>query len=75
MTAVTIEGIVEGGQIRLQGNIRLPDDTKVYVVVPDMQIEQVARIVRPRLAHPEQAADFKMEIVTEGPHLVWSEGR
>ena len=75
MRVVTIEGIVEDGQIRLKSDIRLPENTKVYVVVPDMQVEQVVRILSPRLAHPEQAADFKMEIVTEGPHLVWSEGR
>jgi hypothetical protein len=39
----------------------------VYVVVPDIQIEQVARIFSPRLAHPEQATDFRMEIVGESP--------
>ena len=65
MSVVTFEGIVDDGQIRLKTNIRLPEKTKVYVVVPDIQIEQVAHIFSPRLAHPEQAADFKMEIVEE----------
>lgn len=65
MRVVTFEGIVDHGQIKLKTNVRLPDNTKVYVVVPEMQIEQSARIVSPRLAHPEQAADFKMEIVEE----------
>ena len=65
MSVVTIEGIVKDGQIRLKSDIRLPENTKVYVVVPDMQVEQVVRILSPRLAHPEQAADFKMEIVTD----------
>ena len=65
MSVVTFEGIVDDGQIRLKTNIRLPEKTKVYVVVPDIQIEQVARIFSPRLAHPEQAVDFKMEIVEE----------
>ena len=65
MSVVTFEGIVDRGQIRLKTNIRLPEKTKVYVVVPDIQIEQVARIFSPRLAHPEQAVDFKMEIVEE----------
>ncbi len=66
MGIITYEGIVEHGQIRLKDNIRLPERTKVYVIVPDVQAEPVARIVSPRLAHPEQASNFKMEIV-QGP--------
>jgi hypothetical protein len=65
MSVATFEGIVDDGQIRLKTNIRLPEKTKVYVVVPDIQIEQVAHIFSPRLARPEQAADFKMEIFEE----------
>lgn len=66
MRVVTFEGVVENGQIKLTTtNVRLPENTKVYIVVPEMQIEQSARIVSPRLVHPEQAADFKMEIVEE----------
>ena len=65
MSVVTLEGIVEHGQIRLTGDVRLPDNTKVYVVVPGMEIERVARIASPRLAHPEQARDFTMEILEE----------
>ena len=68
MSIVTIEGVVEHGQIRLKNDVHLPDNTKVYVVVPSMQVErveQVAHVVSPRLAHPEQAADFKLEVVEE----------
>ncbi|MFQ5594100.1 MAG: hypothetical protein ACE5HA_08115 [Anaerolineae bacterium] len=67
MGVVTFEGIVEHGQIRLRTDVHLPDKTKVYVVIPGMQIEQVAHIFTPRLAHPEQVVDFKMEIVEEFP--------
>jgi hypothetical protein len=63
MSVLTFEGVVEDGQIHLKPSVRLPDKTKVYVLVPDMQVDQVARIFSPRLAHPEQAADFVMEIV------------
>jgi hypothetical protein len=63
MSIVTIEGVVEHGQIRLKSDIQLPDNTKVYVVVPGMQIQQIARVASPRLAHPEQVADFKLEEV------------
>lgn len=65
MSVITIEGIVEHGQIRLKTDVRLPEGTKVYVVVPDIQIEQVAHIFSPRLAHPEQVVDFKMEVIEE----------
>jgi hypothetical protein len=44
--------------------VRLPDK-KVYIIVPGVQVEQSARIASPRLARPEQAVDFKMEIVEE----------
>ncbi|MEK9165033.1 MAG: hypothetical protein AAB342_06700 [Chloroflexota bacterium] len=62
MSIITIEGIVDNGQILLKDNIRLPERTKVYVIVPEAQIERTARIYSPRLAHPAQATDFKMEV-------------
>jgi hypothetical protein len=65
VSIVTLEGIVERNRIRLKTNVRLPENTKVYVIVPDVQVEQVARVFSPKLAHPEQAPDFKMEIVEE----------
>ena len=65
MGVVTLEGVVEHGQIRLRTDVHLPDKTKVYVIIPGIQIEQVAHIFTPRLAHPEQVIDFKMEIVEE----------
>lgn len=65
MSVITIEGIVEHGQIRLKGDVHLPDQTKVYVVVPDVLVDQTARIFSPRLAYPEQVEDFKMEVVSE----------
>jgi hypothetical protein len=65
MNVVALEGVVDQGQIRLQTDIRLPERTKVYVVVPAIRIEQVVHLFSPRLAHPEQAADFKMEVVKE----------
>jgi hypothetical protein len=63
VSIVTLEGIVEHGQVRLPTNVRLPENTRVYVVVPDAEIEQVARVFSPRLARPEQASDFAMETV------------
>jgi hypothetical protein len=64
MSAATFEGVVEQGHIKLNADVRLPDGTKVYIVVPDIEIkEKGVRLHSPRLAHSEQAADFEMEIV------------
>lgn len=62
MSVMAIEGIVENGQVRLKDDFRLPDNTRVFVVVPDVEVESVARVYSPRLVHPEQAGDFKMEV-------------
>ncbi|HEY0072133.1 MAG TPA: hypothetical protein VGE04_19395 [Chloroflexia bacterium] len=65
MSIITFEGVIDNGQVRLKDNVRLPDNTRVYVLVPDIQVEEVAHIYSPRLAHPEQAADFKLEVTEE----------
>jgi hypothetical protein len=65
MRIATFEGIVEGGQIRLQADTHLPEKTEVYVIVPAIQAPETAHMCRPRLVHPEQAVDFRMEIICE----------
>jgi hypothetical protein len=62
MRIVAFEGVVEQGQIKLKTDIHLPDNTKVYVIVPDMKF---AEIHSPSLLHPEQAVDFKMKVIEE----------
>ena len=59
----TFEGFVEGGQIRLRGNVALPDKTRVYVVVPELAADRPPRIRSPRLVHPEQARGFVKEVL------------
>jgi hypothetical protein len=61
LRVATFEGIVEKGQIRLLGGVVLPDQTKVYVVVRD-RAAQTLSLRSPRLAEPEEAGDFRMEI-------------
>jgi hypothetical protein len=63
MTILTVEGIVENGQIRLRDNVTLPENTKVYVVIPDVETVPPARIYSPRLVHPEQAPDFAKQVI------------
>jgi hypothetical protein len=66
MGVITYEGTVVQGQIRLKDDIRLPESTRVYVIVPGVaKGEKSARVASPRLAEPNQAADFKMEVSEE----------
>jgi hypothetical protein len=67
MSVTTIEAIVENGQIRLPSSVRLPEKARVYVLIPDVKIPSASYIGSPRLAHPEQAADFRKEVVEESP--------
>jgi hypothetical protein len=47
MAISTFEGVVKGGQIRLRDNVQLPEDTEVYVVIPDFAPLPQARVPRP----------------------------
>jgi hypothetical protein len=62
MTNETIEGIVENGQIRLLKNVRLPENTRVYLVIAEGEASHPAHVYNPRLARPEQAADFVKQV-------------
>lgn len=63
MAVSTFHGVVKNGQIRLHENVTLPENTEVYVVIPDFESLPRARVHSPRLAHPEQAADFVKQII------------
>ena len=64
MGAQTFEGVVEHGRIRLNSEVHIPEGAKVYVLVPGMEAEPGPVHLRsPRLARPEQAVDFEMEVV------------
>jgi hypothetical protein len=64
MGIATYEAVVENGQIRLVGDVRLQEHARVYVIVPDVATP-AGRIASPRLAHPEQVADFVLQFVEE----------
>lgn len=63
MAISTFEGVVKNGQIRLLDNVTLPENTEVYVVIPDFEAVPRAHVHSPRLVHPEQAADFVKQVV------------
>ncbi|MCA1614007.1 MAG: hypothetical protein LC800_07625 [Acidobacteria bacterium] len=67
MSVRTFEGFIEKGQVKLNAPVDLPDRTKVYVVVPGADVEQAAHLRSPRLARPEQAADFTMVVIASSP--------
>lgn len=62
MATLTVEGFVENGRIRLRDTVTLPEHTKVYVVIPDVEAAPIARSYSPRLRHREQARDFAKQV-------------
>lgn len=65
MKVTTFEGVIENGQVRLPSDVRLPEKTRVYVVIPNLETANVAHVRSPRLVHPEQIGDFEKEVVQE----------
>ena len=63
----TYEGIVEEGQIRLKGDVRLPEKTKVLVVIQDGNADRAPRAITPHLAKRSQAKDFRLEVTEVSP--------
>jgi hypothetical protein len=63
MAISTFEGVVKDGHIRLRDDVRLPENTQVYVVIPDLESSPRARVPSPRLVHPQQAPDFVKQVV------------
>lgn len=67
MSVATFEGVVEGGQIKLTGGVRLPDHTGVYVIVPAGQPANNAHSASPRLINPALEQEFVMEVSVANP--------
>ncbi len=61
----TYEGIIENGRVTLPPNTDIPDKTRVYVLVPDAEMQPTLYVASPRLVHPEQAKDFEKQIIEE----------
>ncbi len=60
--ASAYEATVENGQIKLIGAASLPEHARVLVVIPDAGGPTALHVGSPRLAQPERAADFTMEV-------------
>ncbi len=70
MAVTTYEGVVEKGKIRLKAGVKLPENAKVYVIVPDLKTDKkkVVQILSPHLVHRRDAARFKMTVTEEKPN-------
>ena len=67
MAMLTVEGVFENGRIRLSDSLALPEHTKVYVIIPDVEAKPLAYTYSPRLVRPEQAKDFTKQIIEVPP--------
>jgi len=63
----TYEGVVENGHVTLPPNADIPEKTRVYVLVPNLETKRTPYIGSPRLVDPEQAKDFEMEVFENTP--------
>lgn len=63
MLVNAIEGVVENGRIRLREDVSLAENTRVFVIVADLPVGPDAQIRTPRLARPEQAGDFRKQVL------------
>ena len=63
----TYEGVVENGHVTLPPDADIPDRTRVYVLVPDLETRRTFSIPGARLVHPEQAKDFEMTVIEDTP--------
>ena len=54
----------------MKAEAKLPENTRVYVVVPDLKTDKkrVVQILSPFLIHREDAARFKMKVSVEKPN-------
>jgi hypothetical protein len=62
----TIEGIVENGNIRLREPVSLPENARVYVVVPDVPPKKTAHVRSPHIVYPQDAAKFQKQAAGGG---------
>ena len=62
MKGTTYEATVQDGRVVLLEDAHIPDNTRVYVVVPAADDSHRVRMTTPRLVHRDEAADFTMQV-------------
>lgn len=66
MKVTTYEGTVRQGCVVLPDDAMIPDNSRVYVIVPASSDEARVRILSPRLVHRDEVVDFTMQVEREG---------
>ncbi len=62
MNIIAYEGVVENGCVRLPDDAKLPEKSKVYVVVPGIEAPRTVHVRSPRLADPSQASLLTLKV-------------
>lgn len=62
----TYEGMVENERDRLASDDRIPEKSRVYVLVPDAEALLTRHVASPHLVDSEQAKDFQMQVIEDG---------
>jgi hypothetical protein len=70
MSVTTYEVTVENGQIQLPEHIQLPENAKIYIVVPNVKTPKVAHVNTPHPVQPQQQVNFTQEILDDFPDEV-----
>lgn len=63
----TYEGMIENGCGRSGSDARISEKARVYVLVPDAETLLTRHVAGPHLVDLEQAKDFQMQVVEDGP--------
>ena len=58
----TYEGTIINGQVRFSEEVKLPERSRVLVIVPEEDQPLTGHVYTPRLAQPEKVRDFAMEV-------------
>jgi hypothetical protein len=58
----TYEGMIIDGQVRFSEPLKLAERSRVLVTVLEEDQTLIGHVYTPRLAQPEQAKDFAMEV-------------
>ena len=68
MKGTTYEATVQDGSVVLPEHAHIPDNTRVYVVVPASSDTRRVRMMSPRLVHRDDVGDFTMQVEHEGDY-------
>lgn len=61
----TYEGVVENGHVTLPLDADIPEKTRVYVLVPNLETRRTFHVPGARLVNPEQAKDFEKQVIED----------